>query len=201
MQVITNDDGDGTYTVRWSVVSEADTYALQEATNESFAQATQLYAGGLTNYGVTGRGAARYFYRVQARNTWGSGPWSNTQWVDVLWEAEPNDAYGQANGPIVSGLTYYGTFPNEADGNDYYFFDLPASHSVEIWLTNVPAANDYALYLYNATYTRIGYSDEYGDANEHIYLGSTAGGRYYIRVERVVGTSQAQPYALRVVFQ
>ena len=65
--------------------------------------------------------------------------------MDVLWEAEPNDnALTQVNGPIVSGLTYYGTFPDPAYfDKDYFTFDLASSQTVDVWMTHIPASYDY----------------------------------------------------------
>ena len=75
-----------------------------------------------------------------------------------MWEGEPNDqAPSQANGPLVSGLTYYGVFPSGADVQDYYYIDLSAAHAVELWLTNIPAGQDYNLVLRNALLQTVGY--------------------------------------------
>jgi len=54
--------------------------------------------------------------------------------------------------------------------NDFYHFTMAAAHSVEIWLTNLPAGNDYDLYLYDAAHALVGYSGTIGGGNEHIYL-------------------------------
>jgi hypothetical protein len=115
---------------------------------------------------------------------------------------EPNDSFDQAWGPLVSGQTYSAFFPTEADADDWYYFNLGATHSIELWLTNIPCPdNDYDLYLYDAAMERIGYSGEHGCANEHIYVGNRSAGKYYVRIRRGQGTSQTQPYALRVVYQ
>lgn len=148
LQPISNPDGDGSYTTNWSSAQGAASYVLEEATSSTFVDAAQAYAGSATNYDLSGNGAARYYYRVKARNTFGDSGWSNVQSVDVLWEAEPNDfAPQQANGPIVSSLTYFGTFPSGGDINDYYYFDLTAAGRVELWLRNIPAGHNYDLVL------------------------------------------------------
>jgi hypothetical protein len=199
---IDNADGDGAYTIRWGAVPGADLYLLQQATQSSFSDAVQIYAGTATSHAVSGRGAARYYYRVRARNEWGDGNWSTTRWVDVLWEAEPNDqAASQANGPLVSGLTYYGVFPSGADVQDYFYIDLPAAHAVELWLTNIPVGQDYDLVLRDALLQTKGSSAQVGNTNEHIMSGVLPAGRYYIQVYNWGSGGSSQPYHLRVVYQ
>jgi uncharacterized repeat protein (TIGR02543 family) len=164
LHAISNPDGDGSYTVAWNAADRATSYALQEATKATAPTAgdfSEIYTGPSTSRTISGRGAARYHYRVKARNNWGDSAWSNVASVDVLWEAEPNDhALPEANGPIVSGLTYYGTFPSGADEKDYYTFDLLTAHTVEIWLTHIPAGHDYDLALYDDQMNRLAWSHE-----------------------------------------
>jgi uncharacterized repeat protein (TIGR02543 family) len=199
---ITNSDGDGDYAVRWSTASGAETYTLQEATKSSFAGAKTVYAGPLTLFTVTGRGAARYYYRVRAHNGWGDSDWSNAAWVDVRWEAEPNDnPLTQANGPIVSGLTYYGTFPSGHDVQDYFYFDLPTPHRAELSLTNIPVDNNYDLVLRDADLQEIDYSRAYGNVDEHIRTRVLPEGRYYVQVHNYSQTGSTQRYHLRAVYE
>ena len=202
LNAISNSDGDGSYTVSWSATSQATSYVLQEARNSDFADAVEIYSGASTSHAVSGRGAARYYYRVKARNSWGDSGWSNVEWVDVLWEAEPNDdALTQANGPIVSGLTYYGTFPGAADPKDYFYFDLPVAHTVELWLRSIQAGHNYDLTLRNANEDEVKHSGELGNADEHILTGVLPAGRYYIQVTNASQTGSTQPYHLRVVYE
>jgi hypothetical protein len=194
---ISNSDGLGTYAVAWDAAAWADLYVLEEAKTSTFAATWQVYAGPATSYLVSGRGAARYYYRVKARNKWGDSGWSNIEQVDVLWEAEPNDdALTQANGPVVSGLTYYGTFLNAADEKDYFYFDLLVPHSVELTLSNIALGQDYNLVLRNASLVDVGYSGELGNAAEYILTGRLPAGRYYIQVYHVSGAGSDQPYHL-----
>ena len=87
LNVISNSDGNGSYTVSWSAISSATSYALQEAKSSDLFGAMEIYSGPGTSHSVTERGAARYYY-VQAHNSWGSSGRSNVQWVDVLWEKD-----------------------------------------------------------------------------------------------------------------
>jgi hypothetical protein len=202
LQAIDNPGGDGDYTVNWSAVSMADTYILQEATKSSFSDAVTVYTGPATHKDITGRGAARYYYRVQASSASSSSPWSNPRWVDVLWEAEPNDnGQTEANGPIVSGLTYYGLFPVEADIKDYFYFDLLVARPVELWLTNIPSGHDYDLVLRRMNLTEIARSDNNGNADEHILSDVLQTGRYLVQVYRQSKSGSQQEYHLRVVYE
>ena len=200
LQPIANADGDGNYTISWTASPWADLYILEESTSSTMSGAKEIYAGTSTSFDVDGRGAARYYYRVKARNSWSESGWSVVQSVDVLWEAEPNDAYTQANGPIVSGLTYYGTFPGAADPQDYFYFDLSTAHSVELWLTNIPAGQDNNLVLRDSEQYLVRYSGNLGYASEHILPVTLPAGRYYIQVFNYSGGGSTQPYHLRIVY-
>ncbi len=202
LAAIDNADGDGRYQVSWDSAYLATHYVLEEDTQSAFSDVTQVYSGTDTYVDLEGRGAARYYYRVKARNDWGESDWSNISWVDVLWEMEPNDARGQANGPLVSGLTYYGTFTGTSGTSDYFYLDLPAGHSVELWLSNIPAKNDYDLVLYDDALVMRGYSGLPGNQSEHILTKILPVGRYFVRVYHRSGAgSYTQPYHLRLVYQ
>lgn len=200
---VDNMDGDDNYSVTWSAVYRATFYVLEEAIDGAFADAIEVYTGSDTSYTINDRGAARYYYRVKACTGQMCSGWSNVEQVDVLCEAEPNDdALTQANGPIVSGLTYYGSFPHGADVKDYFFFDLSSSHSVEIWLTNIPSTRDYDLALRDANLVPpIAYSVNPGNADEHILTDVLPAGRYYVQVYNYSGPESTQPYHLRVVYE
>ena len=199
---IDNADGDGIYTVGWSASADAETYLLQEATNSSFSDATVIYSGPSTNHAVSGRGAARYYYRVKARNIWADSGWSNIRQVDVLWEAEPNDAHTQANGPIKPSLVYYGTFPNGDDVDDYYFFDLSTARRVSLWLTNIPSGHNYDLILRDASLTQKGYSGNLSNSDEYIRTDNIlSAGRYYIQVFHRSSGGSTQPYHLKYALE
>jgi hypothetical protein len=198
---IENPGGVGDYTVNWSAAARAKTYILEEATDNGFLSANEIYVGTDTSFEVVGRGASRLFYRVKARNPSDESGWSNVQKVDVLWEAEPNDVDVQANGPIVSGLTYFGTFPQGAqDVSDYFYFDLPAGRTVELWLTNIPAGQNYDLVLRDTDLNLRGYSGQTGNSNEYISVAVPAG-RYLIQAFHRDGSGSSQPYHLRAVYE
>ncbi len=191
------------YLVEWGAADQAVTYTLQEATVSNFpdAKTEVIYTGGDTSWSVASEGMKRYYYRVKAHNQWGDSGWSNAQSVQVRWEKEINDnAQTQANGPIVSGLTYYGIFPAD-DPKDYFYFDLSSAHSVELWLTNIAPGEDYDVYLRDASLSEVGKSAESGNVDEHIPPGVLSPGRYYIQVYNDSASGSTQPYHLRVVYQ
>jgi hypothetical protein len=199
---IENVDGDGAYSISWSSVSGAVLYILEESSNAMFSDVREISVDSHTSYAVTQRGAGRYHYRVKARNQWSDSGWSASQYVDVLWEAEPNDlAQTEANGPLVSGLIYYGAFPSETDRQDYYYIDLFVAHSVELWLTNIPAEHNYDLVLRDASLKDIEYSGALDNASEHILTGLLPPGRYYIQVYHRSSGGSAEPYHLSTTFE
>lgn len=114
---------------------------------------------------------------------------------------EPNDGFGVAY-PINSGVTYQGNFACGGDQNDMFRFQLAAAHTIEIWLTHIPAGSNFSLALYNAAKQRVTYSTQPGNADEHILTGTMQPGTYYIQVYNQGGTYGPQvTYQLRSLFQ
>lgn len=112
---------------------------------------------------------------------------------------EPNNSIQQSWGSLLSGVEYQAFMHNEQDDTDYYYFDVLAEDGIEVWLDQIPNGNDYDLYLYNSRSERIGFSGQLGNRSEHIRVNGVAPlGRYYIRVQRELGSSATQPYKLRV---
>jgi hypothetical protein len=202
LQPILNPGGIGDYTVEWSTAARAKTYVLQEATDSAFQDVEEAYKGAETRFQAEGIGASRLFYRVKASNPSGESEWSNVQSVDILWESESNDSAAEANGPIASGLTYFGTFPQGAqDASDYFFFELPTGRNVEIRLTNIPAGQNYDLVLRDINLEPpVGYSGQPSNSDEYIGV-SAAAGQYFIQVFHREGIGSNQPYHLRAVFE
>jgi hypothetical protein len=69
--------------VRWSPVSEATRYELQEDDNSLFSSPTTVYSGSSTSKDISGRGAGTYYYRVRASNCRDNSGWSKPQAVTV----------------------------------------------------------------------------------------------------------------------
>jgi hypothetical protein len=80
---INNSDGDGSYLVDWSSASLANSYELQEDDNPGFSSPSIAYSGTSTSKSISGKPTGTYFYRVRGINSYGPGPWSNTQSVAV----------------------------------------------------------------------------------------------------------------------
>lgn len=201
LYAINNPSGLNDYVVSWSTAAGADTYNLQEALRSDFAVANLAYSGPQTQHGVTSRQPTRYYYRVRGLGTIGAGGWSNVQYTDVLWELEPNDdGVAQANGPIVSGLTYHGTMPTVADEKDYYYFELTSGDTVELWLDNIPEGEDYSLVLRYENLESIKESTTPGNLPEYIFQDGLPPGMYKIQVFHTAGTGSNQPYSLRAEF-
>jgi hypothetical protein len=162
-----------------------------------------VYEGADTSYEVSGQGASRYHYRVKAHSGAGDSSWSTVRLIDVLWEAEPNDdALTEANGPIVSDLTYRGTFPDPAEfDKDYFTFQLLNFHTVDVWLTNIASGQDYDIALRNADLEEIARSDDWGQVDERISTGVLSPGRYYVQVYHYDSGGSTEPYHLRVAYE
>lgn len=198
---IDNADIDGGYVVSWSSVGPAASYyILEEATDDVFSSANQIYTGPYTYYAITGQDMGQYHYRVKVCGDGWCGGWSNKEGVGAWWEHEPNDSCPQANGPVTSGMTYAGTFTSTADIKDLFYFDLTAQHSIELWLTNIPTGCDYDLALRDANGNLVDYSNESGHGDEHILVGLRAPGRHYAQAY-YYAAGCLQPYHLRVVYR
>jgi hypothetical protein len=91
LNAISNDDGDGNYTVSWSASEGATTYTLQEATDANFTNATTVYSGANTLEAIGGRDVGTYYYRVRASNASATSAWSNTTSVEVTVEPQPDE--------------------------------------------------------------------------------------------------------------
>ncbi|KAF5414572.1 MAG: hypothetical protein C5S48_08330 [Candidatus Methanogaster sp.] len=76
-------DTDGSYMVRWSSVSGATNYTLEEDTSGSFGSPDVVYSGSGTSTKITGRSDGTYYYRVNACNACGCGGWSNVEDIEV----------------------------------------------------------------------------------------------------------------------
>ena len=110
-------DSDGAYSVSWSLVNEATSYALEGDTNSSFTNSVLLYEGPLTSYNQTGLEDGTYFYRVSAKNNCGtSSPCTGGAVVVCTVPERPNAIDYPATDPdgnfmvswsSVSGATSY----------------------------------------------------------------------------------------------
>ena len=83
LNAISNEDGDGNYTVSWSSPEGADAYTLEEDDNPGFSSPTTVYSGSSTSKAISGRDVGIYYYRVKASNANASSGWSNVKAVEV----------------------------------------------------------------------------------------------------------------------
>lgn len=76
MSVIDNPTNADAYTVQWSSVPGAFSYALEQDTDPAFSAPIIRYAGSATVYNVTGQPEGTWHYRVRAIRGTLIGPWS-----------------------------------------------------------------------------------------------------------------------------
>ncbi len=82
--IIPASNATGNYQLRWSTVSGAEGYRLEESATTGFSNASVVYSGTDTHVNLSGKGSGTYYYRVQAtQGQIGPGGWSNTQTVTV----------------------------------------------------------------------------------------------------------------------
>ncbi|MGC9347230.1 MAG: S8 family serine peptidase [Anaerolineae bacterium] len=80
---IENADNDGDFWVRWTDVSIATGYRLEEDTDPAFGSPTLRYAGPSNQYHVMGQPMGTWYYRVRAVNADGESEWSEVRSVEV----------------------------------------------------------------------------------------------------------------------
>lgn len=192
---ISNPDGDGTYVIRWASVPWTEDYLLQEARDSSFSIALQSSSVLSTSYEVTDRGAARYFYRVQARNYSGSSPWSDLESVDVRWELEPNNSDQEANGPLQSEIEYYG-YPD--DEKDYFGFKTDMAGAISIEVRNHTGKEVQLQLFYQSATDENRKAHDLEPPFQIDYVGPS--GWYYIYINTGSGYNQNTPYSISVRF-
>jgi hypothetical protein len=152
---------------------------------------------------------SQYAYLAALRSRW-------RHWYrgDVY---EPNDTPPDAYGPLMPGQTYQSFIWNAEDSDDYYTLIPNTMRKVVIALTNIPAGNDYDLYVYlPATYDPelqkwiyplFLKSNGFGSGNEQIEFTPTPGTPYapgtqfFVRVYPYKGYNNTQPYHLTVNYR
>jgi hypothetical protein len=192
LQVINNPGGDGSYTLHWSSSDLATFYVLQEAKFSDFRDKSDIHTEN-TSYNISGRGTARYYYHVNAHNSVGSSSWSNVESVDVLWEAEDNDSYQEANGPLQSSMDYYG-YPN--DNKDYFSIYLTTSGTINIDLTNYTGQGGQLQLFYQSTDKLVSVDKSSPYHIEH----AGESGWYYIYIYTESGHNSDTQYILQATF-
>ncbi|MCD6400582.1 MAG: DUF1080 domain-containing protein, partial [Anaerolineales bacterium] len=81
---ISNEDGDGSFIVKWTSVVSATGYILEQSADEYFAEPSKVFEGSTLEKAfsdVTGR---TWYYRVRAKGPEGKSAWSNSQSVLVI---------------------------------------------------------------------------------------------------------------------
>jgi subtilisin family serine protease len=76
MDNIDNADEDGDYLITWTSVPSATTYTLEESSDRYFANTSELYSGGQTQFAIEGRSPGYWHYRVRAHSSTESSAWS-----------------------------------------------------------------------------------------------------------------------------
>jgi hypothetical protein len=121
------------------------------------------------------------------------------------WETEPNDGASDANGPLCSGINYYGTSDHNgpAQDSDYFYIETTKGGTINIQVTNF-LSNHAQVQLYAhpvLTDTLLVSLPNQEGGNYSIVYNNAPAGRYYVRVVATAGHAVGQgPYTLRVTF-
>lgn len=108
---------------------------------------------------------------------------------------EPNDNLSTAK--IIPVNTLISSQIVSSVDKDYLKFNIPAVSHVSVSLTNLPA--DYALKVYNASGTELGFSQNIGNTSETIWLSNLPAGDYIAYVYGSFGNySSSSCYNLKV---
>jgi hypothetical protein len=106
-----------------------------------------------------------------------------------------------ANPYPAFGKSCIGTFPGgpNDDVNDWYWLNLNAGQTIHVSLKNIPAGDDYAIYLFGATAQNLLiYSNQPGSADESFTYTVGAQGRYHVQVYAWAKQAAAHSYRLTV---
>jgi hypothetical protein len=193
LNVISNADIDGTYTVSWNAVYLAITYTLQEDDNPSFSSPTVRYTDTLTSWNANDQAAGVYYYQVKANNGRWSSDWSNVESVSAWWEHEPNNSCSEANGPLISGKNYYG-YHNDA--SDLFKVCLDANGQITMSLKN-HSGTGVQLLLYDQSKKLM---CDYDWSPPYEMTCTVSAGCYYVRIYTLAGYNTNKPYTLQVTF-
>jgi len=116
-------------------------------------------------------------------------------YIEGPWEQEPNNTYQQANGPLLSGIDYYG-YPN--DQKDFFIINSSIGGQIVIDLTN-HTGQGVQLQLFYQTTTGTPVVHSVWQAPYHIqYTGLP--GKYYIYIYTESNYNSSNPYTLRVTY-
>jgi len=188
-----------TYTVAWDTNHQHNYYVLEEARTPPFTD-TVAFTTTIPAVNFAGKTLGYYYYRVKGCTADARcSDYSDTIIVYTRLEEEPNNTRtnpDQANGPILPGYTYCGNFSKSGDIDDYFYFELTASHRTELTLTNIQPGSDYNLVVYDVISNVVGYSGNAGVTPETISTGLLPPGRYYVRVYNYSGNINITHYYL-----
>jgi hypothetical protein len=172
---------------------------LEEAINGAFVGVTNVHTTKDTCYGISDRGPTRYYYRVRYCSGSNCGGWSNVEWVDVVWEQEPNNPYAVANGPLVSGVQYRGYVD---DTDDYFWIETKNRGQIQVHLRDF-VVEGWLLLYYDKPHlppAEAGcYLSRAATSCDVTYPGNDPPGRYYIRVF-AENNNGSVPYTLWATF-
>ncbi len=110
---------------------------------------------------------------------------------------EPNDTFAQAM-PIQLGQVVQHTFDSPDDYFDIFAFLIGPEDEYVATLTNIPANNDYDVYVYNSNKFIVGHSTNVGAQPETAITFPLEPGVYYAMVMRTFGKPGGPPYRLTV---
>ena len=114
-------------------------------------------------------------------------------------EIEPNDLYTEANGALVTGRAYFGTFPHAADFSDYYYLYVPAGYDLTLKLSDIGKGHNYDLLLRRfSDLAAVRISNEPGSRDEFIFEPGLPANPYYVQVFNFDKTGSSDPYKLEI---
>lgn len=200
IDAIINPDINGDYMIQWNATTYATYYILEESGNAEFNPATEITRTEQQAINIANTPAGAHYYRVSACNLLDKcSAWSAAAFMEAWYEHEPNDATS-SNGPLNSGMLYYGR-PNlyQNDQNDYFMFRTTGAGQITVNLTGYTGKGGWLL-MYD------GKIQSPADASILIKADGSAAivyngdaGNYYVRIYTESGFNDT-PYTLTVTF-
>jgi hypothetical protein len=188
--------------VSWSAVSGAVTYRVEYKTAAANTW-TVLSNTAVTTISLSGLSVSSTYnvrvYAICSNATSAASPITNftTNSTVVCTDSnEPNNTFGQAKAISVNSITR-GSISVSTDIDYYTFTTTAAAPNINIELGDL--ANNFDLYLYNASQTTLASSIRTGNKREAIFYNTTTAGTYYIRIIGNSGATHTNCYRLTVL--
>lgn len=120
-----------------------------------------------------------------------------TLYLPVVLQGGNSDDYPAVARQLALNVPQYHNFDTFTDLYDVFYFDLPSTKPVTVYLSQIPSNSNYDVFLYDANKLLRGSGQQPGQVPEQFTITLSAG-RYYLLVERDFGQPTSSNYYVAV---